>query len=161
MDTETDDPSQPPTRVEALVADLSIRGIFGAHEDVYLDFRVSDADASSSATSDLRTILNRNDAEMIRKYRRACHSIGARFMPFVITAAEGIPSHQASVLMNILTDGLASKWNSRKASLRSWLHTRLAFAVIRGSSLCIRSKRYHWDRSGLYHYDWYETRGPF
>jgi hypothetical protein len=148
-------------RIGALFADLRIRGIFGAHEDVYFDFRVFDADASSVATSDLRTILNRNEAEKLRKYRPACHSMGAKFMPFVITAAEGIPSSQATVLLNLLADGLASKWRTNKASLRSWLHTRLAFAVIRGSSLCIRSKRYHWNRTGLFHYDWNETRGPF
>ena len=94
-------------RIGALFADLRIRGIFGAHEDVYFDFRVSDADASSAATSDLRTILNRNEAEKIRKYRRACNTLGARFMPFVITAAEGIPSSQAT---GNCTLEFASRW---------------------------------------------------
>ena len=56
---------------------------------------------------------------------------------------------------------LASKWNKTKAGVRSWIHTRLAFAVIRGSSMCILDRQYNWKKTGLYQYDWDDTRGPF
>ena len=86
---------------------------------------------------------------------------GAVFLPFVITAAEGILSHHASIFLNLLANGLATKWNKSKAGVRSWIHTRLTFAVIRGSSMCVMDRQYNWKKVGLYQYDWDDTRGPF
>ena len=145
----------------ALRADLVNRGLFGeAHKDAFIDFRVHDADASS-ALSNIRASLNRQEAQKLLKYKEACDRRGATFLPFVISAGEGILSPKASLLLNQLANGLATKWNKTKAGVRSWIHTRLTFAVIRGSSMCILDRQYSWKKIGLYQYDWDDARGPF
>ena len=145
----------------ALRADLLIRGVFGeAHKDAFFDFRVHDADASS-ALPNIRATLNHQEALKKLKYKRACEQRGAVFLPFVITAAEGILSHHASIFLNLLANGLATKWNKSKAGVRSWIHTRLAFAGIRGSSMCTLVRQYNWKKTGLCQYDWDDTWGPF
>ena len=62
---------------------------------------------------------------------------GQQFIPFVVTAAEGIVGPGAAKVLNQLAEKLADKWGKSKASVRSWLHSRIAFAIIRGSSRCI------------------------
>ena len=146
-------------------ATLVIRGLFGeAHKDAFIDFRVHDADASS-ALSNIRASLNRQEAEKKLKYKRACELRGATFLTFVISAGEGILSPQASLFLNQLANGLASKWNKTKAEVRSWIHTRLAFAVIRGSSMCILDRQYSWMEEDWSLPVWFlsgdDARGPF
>jgi hypothetical protein len=145
---------------QGLNGDLRIEGLFHAGGVVSIDFRVHDTDAISSAQDTLSALSNQ-EGEKINKYDLACKQKGWRFVPFVATAAEGIYGQAAAVVINRMADLLAEKWQKSPSSVRSWLHTRMAFSIIRGTSLCIRDKRYRWSKIGLFHYQWQHSRGVF
>ena len=78
-----------------------------------------------------------------------------------LAAAEGTPGPAAMIILNRLSKLLAAKWNRKVASIRSWIQTRIAFAVMRGTSLCLRGSRQSWRKLGLYDYGWEGVRGQF
>ena len=129
-----------------------------SHQLVYCYYYSTCSRHNQAALSNIRASLNRQEAQKKLKYKEACDRRGATFLPFVISAGEGILSPQASVFLNQLANGLATKWNKTKAGVRSWIHTRLTFAVIRGSSMCILDRQYSWKKIGLYQYDFYPLR---
>ena len=52
-----------------------------------------------------------------------------------------------------LAKRIADKEQNEQAKVESTIRRRIAFAVIRGSSRCIRSKRVVWNKVGLCVYD--------
>ena len=82
-------------------------------------------------------------------------------MPFVVSAAEATLHPTAQQVMQTLSNALARKWKENRGKVRSWVHTRLAFCIIRGSSNCLRSQKYSWNKAGLFIYGWGHTRPSF
>ena len=56
-------------------------------------------------------------------------------------AVLGPPEPAAQRVSQSLANALASKWKENRGKVRSWIHTRLAFCIIRGSSNCLRSQK--------------------
>ena len=87
-----------------------------------------------------------------------CQKKGGLFMPFVVSAAEATLEPAAQQVSQSLANALARKWKENRGKVRSWIHTRLAFCIIRGSSNCLRSQKYSWNQAGLFIYGWGHTR---
>lgn len=51
---------------------------------------------------------------------------------------------QMSAFIKILAEKLADQWMRPQSSVRGWLRARLAFAVLRASSMCFRGARKKW-----------------
>ena len=154
----TDDRSAIPE----LKADLLIQGFWenDSEKVVCIDFCVHDTDAASSSR-EVRTALSRKEASKRLKYFLECSKRGMSFSPFAMAAAEGSLGPAAMIILNRLSKLLAAKWNRKVASIRSWIQTRIAFAVMRGTSLCLRGSRQSWRKLGLYDYGWEGVRGQF
>ena len=146
--------------VNALRADLGVQGLQNEGMTTFLDFSVVDTNAAS-APSSARAALNRRAAQKIQKYRSECQKKGGLFMPFVVSAAEATLHPTAQQVMQTLSNALARKWKENRGKVRSWVHTRLAFCIIRGSSNCLRSQKYSWNKAGLFIYGWGHTRPSF
>jgi hypothetical protein len=133
--------------VEALIADLGVRGFWQAQKVALLDIRVTDTDASSYVNQPVHTVLSRAETNKKNKYNAACIDRRATFTPF-ITSIDGALGHEAKVFIKRLSEMLANKWKRPYSNIFMWVKTRLAFAILRATNHCVRSSRTKWRSLG-------------
>ena len=75
-------------KVPALVADLSVRGVWQLQATTFFDVRVVDTDANSYLHRDVGAVLSSIEHTKKQKYSQAAETIkyNASFTPFVVTA---------------------------------------------------------------------------
>lgn len=79
---------------------------------------------------------------------------GWTFKPFTLLAEEGASGGGADDVITKLAKRIADKGQNEQARVvESTIRRRIAFAVIRGTSRCVRSKRVVWNKVGLCVYD--------
>ena len=139
---EADDSSGRP----ALIADLSIQGVWQPQTAVLLDVRVVDTDAQSYASRTVDAVLCSAEQEKKRKYSAAVEDRRASFTPFVVSV-DGVLGHDAQHLMKRLCDQIVVKWEKSHSEVMGWVRARMAFAILRATNLCLRGSRVKW-RSG-------------
>ena len=72
--------------VPALVADLSVRGVWQSQTTTFFDVRVDDSDASSNVQRDVNAVLSSIEHFKKQKSSQAAECVHASFTPFVVTA---------------------------------------------------------------------------
>ena len=151
---EADDSSGRP----ALIADLSIRGVWQPQTAALLDVRVVDTDAQSYASRTVDAVLCSAEQEKKRKYSAAVEDRRTSFTPFV-ASVDGVLGHDAQHLMKRLCDQIAVKWEKSHSEVMGWVCARMAFAILRATNLCLRGSRVKWrnghgmdDGAGLPHF---------
>ncbi|KAL5471614.1 hypothetical protein EMCRGX_G029749 [Ephydatia muelleri] len=112
---EADDSSGRP----ALIADLSIRGVWQPQTAALLDVRVVDTDAQSYASRTVDAVLCSAEQEKKRKYSAAVEDRRASFTPFVVSV-DGVLGHDAQHLMKRLCDQIAVKWEKSHSEVMGW-----------------------------------------
>ena len=142
---EADDAANTP----ALVADLGVRGLWQPQAEALIDVRVIDTDAQSHCHRPITSVLASAETEKKRKYHHACERRRAAFTPFVVSV-DGILGKEAKTLIDRLSDRLASKWGKSYEETVSWVRTRLSFAVLRATDLCIWGSRTRWRSLGIH-----------
>ena len=130
----------------ALIADLSIRGVWQPQTAALLDVRVVDTDTQSYASCTVDAVLCSAEQEKKRKYSAAVEDRRASFTPFVVSV-DGVLGHDAQHLMKRLCDQIAVKWEKSHSEVMGWVRARMAFAILRATNLCLRGSRVKW-RSG-------------
>uniref|UniRef100_A0A1X7U994 Uncharacterized protein n=1 Tax=Amphimedon queenslandica TaxID=400682 RepID=A0A1X7U994_AMPQE len=105
------------TNSPALVADLSVCGVWMPQSEVLFDVRIIDTDA--------------------RSYRN-------RSPPDVLSAAEEQKKKEASMFVKRLSERLSIKWGQNYCGVVCWVRTRLTFAILRATILCLRGYRTKW-----------------
>ena len=86
------------------------------------------------------TVLS--DAEKIKKttYESTCRKRGQKFVPFIITT-DGAVGAEADVLIKKIAAATAAKLKMQKSTVVTWARSRIATALVRASSACIRGSR--------------------
>eukprot|EP00731_Ephydatia_muelleri_P034031 Em0045g16a len=133
---EADDSSGRP----ALIADLSIRGVWQPQTAALLDVRVVDTDTQSYASCTVDAVLCSAEQEKKRKYSAAVEDRRASFTPFVVSV-DGVLGHDAQHLMKRLCDQIVVKWEKSHSEVMGWVRARMAFAILRATNLCLRGSR--------------------
>ena len=136
------------TETPALIADLSIRGVWTPQELALLDVRVIDTDAKSYGNRSPEDVIKTTEREKRNKYGEACEARRATFTPFCVSV-DGVMGKQAQHLVKRIGDRLAEKWDRTYGETMGWLRARLAFAILRASILCLRGSRTKWRCLGL------------
>ena len=132
--------------IPALIADLSVRGVWQPQTVALFDVRVVDTDAQSYLSRSVDTILSSAEQEKKRKYSEAVEARRASFTPFVMSV-DGFLGREAAHFLKRLADHLSSRWSKPYSEVMRWLRARLLFATIRATNLCLRGSRVKW-RSG-------------
>ena len=130
-----------------------VKGLDTTEGTAAIDFSIHDASAAS--------YVNRSPAKLIKDMERTKHDKygvsvaqkGWTFKPFTLLAEEGAYGGGADDVITKLAKRIAAKEQNEHAKVENLIRRRIAFAVIRGSSRCIRSKRVVWNKVGLYVYD--------
>lgn len=127
----------------ALIADLAIRGVWTPQTEALFDIRVTDTDAQSYVQRSPSDVLASAEREKRVKYGQACEDRRALFTPLCVSV-DGMLGREATKFVQHLADQLSYKWNYNYSSLINWVRTRLSFAVIRATILCLRGSRTKW-----------------
>ena len=131
-----------------LVADLGIRGVWSPQSEALFDIRVTDTDAQSYLGHAPESILFRAETEKKHKYSAAAAARRAHFTPLCFSV-DGLAGSEAGCFIKRIATGLSSKWERNYSEVLCWVRTRLAFAILRATGLCVRGTRSKWRCLGL------------
>ena len=130
-----------PTWAQAeLHGDVAANGFWSRGTVAIFDVRVTDTDASSNASTDPGKVLKRHEAEKKRKYGPRCEQSNRHFTPLVYSV-DGLEGGEAKAARKRLASRLASKWHRNYSALCGFVRARLAFALVRATSRCLRGTR--------------------
>ena len=132
----------------ALVADLCVRGVWIPQSEVLFDIRVVDTDAQSYRNRTPLAVLCSAECDKKRKYSQACLDQRATFTPLCVSV-DGMMGHEAAVFLKQIADLLSAKWETDYGLVMGWIWTRLSFAILRATLLCIQGCRTKWHSLGL------------
>ena len=142
---------------ECLKADIGIRGAWQSQSMSLFDVRVLDSDAPSYLQRNPEVVLRNAEREKKLKYIEVCERRHATFTPLCVTV-DGLVGPEMSLFLKRLADRISSKWDQQYATTLHWLRTKLSFALVRATDLCIRGSRSKWrglgieDGLGINHY---------
>ena len=132
---------------ETLVGDLRIRGVWQPQADAVFDVRVVDTDAPSYRSRSPDSVLHSAEVEK-KKYPFACVARRASFTP-LCCSVDGMLGAEANFFLRRLADRLSSKWEKPYSLVMGWVHTRLSFAILRATMICVRGSRMKWRSLGI------------
>ena len=124
----------------ALVADLAVRGVWVPQSEALFDVRVVDTDARSYENQTPIDILSQAEKEKNKKYLAACEE---RRAPLCVSV-DGLLGREASRFLKRLGELLSLKWERSYSGIINWLRTRLSFAILRATIVCLRGSRTKW-----------------
>ena len=127
--------------------DLGIRGVWQPQVEALFDVKVVDTDAPSHRTRSPEAILESKAKEKKRVYEQAVVERRGNFTPIVLSV-DGLLHREAEHFLKRMAANLAHKWEKPYSQTCGYVRARLAFAIIRATSLCLRGSQVKW-RSGL------------
>jgi hypothetical protein len=130
-------------KTPALIADLSVRGVWQPQVEALFDIRVIDTDAQSYSNRSPKDILSMAEKEKKAKYNKACLDRRALFTPLCVSV-DGLLGHETSVFVKRLAEQLSFKWDMSYNRVMCWLRTHLTFSILRASIICLRGSRTKW-----------------
>ena len=128
---------------EGLVADLSVRGVWQRQCTAMFDVRVVDSDSPSYSDKSPQSVLAIAEREKKRKYIAACESRHCSFTPLCLTI-DGLAGIEMKTFLQRLADRLSTIWDLHYSLTMNWVRTKLSFALLRATNLCIRGTRSKW-----------------
>ena len=143
-----DEPKIPPSQTDGnptwsqaeLRGDVAANGFWTRGTVAIFDVRVTDTDAASNASTDPAKVLKRHEAEKKRKYGHRCEQSNRHFTPLVYSV-DGLEGGEARAARKRLASRLAAKWHRNYSALCGFVRARLAFALVRATSRCLRGTR--------------------
>ena len=126
--------------------DIAASGFFGGRfERAFFDVRVFSPFARSNQGT-LNAVYRRQEQEKRRKYGQRVRELEhASFVPLVFTCTGGA-GPAATTFLKRLADRISSTHQLSYNEAIVWLRTRLSFALLRSSLMCIRGSRPHRSR---------------
>ena len=146
-DVEVEPPLQPVTE-ERLTAstligdearpDVRARGFWRNGQNAYFDIRVTNADAESQRSVDIKKVLSKHEKEKKRHYNNRIMNIEqGTFTPLIYTIHGGMGPECAAFHKNI-AEKIAYKTD---AKVQTFIRCKLSFIIIRSALLCLRGSR--------------------
>ena len=83
-----------------------------------------------------RVLLN-TEVEKKNKYPEACAARRVHFTPLCFSV-DGLAGSEANCFLKWMACRLSSQWDRSYAKVLGWIRSRLAFAIVRASVLCVR-----------------------
>ncbi|KAL5460337.1 hypothetical protein EMCRGX_G033782 [Ephydatia muelleri] len=114
--------------------DLGIRGVWQPQVEALFDVKVVDTDAPSHRTSSPEAILESGAKEKKRVYEQAVVEQRGNFTPIVLSV-DGLLHREAEHFLKRMAANLAHKWEKPYSQTCGYVRARLAFAIIKATSL--------------------------
>ena len=131
-----------------LIANLLIHGVWSPQSEALFDIHVTDTDAQSYLGHAPESILFQAETEKKQKYSAGANARHAHFTPLCFSV-DGLAGSEVACFIKKLATGLSSKWERNYSEVLWWIRTRLAFAILRATRLCVRGSHSKWRCLGL------------
>ena len=123
----------------ALVVDLCVIGVWIPQSEVLFDIHVADTDAQSYWSQAPLAVLSSAECDKKKKYSQACQDRRSTSTPLCVSV-NGMMGQEATAFLQWITDLLPAKWEMDYGLVMGWICTRLSFAILRATLLCIRGR---------------------
>ena len=134
---------EPNANSEGLVADMATRGVWQRQCTAMFDVRVVDCDSPSYANRTPQAVLTTAEKDKKRKYVAACESNHCSFTPLCLTV-DGVMGSEMRSFIDRLAECLSIRWDLHYSVTVNWVRTKLSFALLQATNLCIRGTRSKW-----------------
>ena len=114
--------------------------------EALFDIRVTDTDTQSYINQSPKEVLQ--SAENEKKYLGACEERRGQFTP-ICCSVDGMFANEAQIFLSRVAEILMIKWERTYGEVMGWIKTRMSFAMLRSSILCLRGSRTKWRCLGL------------
>jgi hypothetical protein len=121
--------------------DVSAHGFWSRGTSAIFDIRVTDTECPSQRGMESKVILSRHEEEKKKKYLEHCVRQRKHFTPLVFSV-DGLMGVECDAARKRLASLLATKWKRTYSQVCGFVRSRLAIALVRSSSRCLR-----WDRN--------------
>ena len=99
--------------------------------------------APSHINWSVEAVLTSAELQKKRKYLRAAELHRASFTPFVLSI-DGALGREALSFIKRLAEHISLRWSKLYSTVMNWVRTRLLFATICATTLCLRGSRVKW-----------------
>jgi len=120
-----------------LITDLQVHGVWQPQVDVLFDVCVVDTDAPSYCGCSPQVVSSSTEAEKKYKYMKACLACHAGFKPLCFLV-DSMFATEADFFLYCLADRLSAKWERSYNTVIGWVRSRLSFAVLCATMLCVQ-----------------------
>ncbi|KAI2507267.1 hypothetical protein MHU86_7103 [Fragilaria crotonensis] len=131
------DHTDPPPELRG---DIAVHGFWTRGTTAIFDVRVTDTDAPSNRNTTPEKVLQRHEKEKKDKYGALCIARRRTFTPLVFSV-DGMQGVEATAASRRLASSLASKWKRSYSEVCGFVRSRLAIALVRSASRCLRADR--------------------
>uniref|UniRef100_A0A1X7TRV7 Uncharacterized protein n=1 Tax=Amphimedon queenslandica TaxID=400682 RepID=A0A1X7TRV7_AMPQE len=129
-----------PPNCDALIGDISARGIWQSQASALFDVRVIDSVSPSYRYMSPKAVLKSAKTAQKNKCSSACESIHTSFTPLCFTI-DGLVGVEVNTFLKKLAGRLSLKWDQPYSQVIYWVRKRLLFALLRATGLCLRGTR--------------------
>ena len=123
-----------------LRGDVAVHGFWRRGTTAIFDIRVTDTGAPSYRGLDPHKVLAKHEKEKKDKYVEPCLARRRTFTPLVFSV-DGLRGTEASSATKKLASRLSAKWKRTYGEVCGFVRSRLAFTLVRTTSLCLRGAR--------------------
>ena len=120
--------------------DIGCRGFWKRGTTAIFDVRVTDTDAPSYRGQDPVKILAKQEDEKKGKYLDRCLASRRQFTPLVFSV-DGLQGEECQAATRKLAAALSGKWVRAYSEMCGFVRSRLSFALVRATILCLRGAR--------------------
>ena len=125
---------------QELRGDVAVHGFWRRGTTAIFDIRVTDTDAASYRRKDPAKVLGDQEKAKKEKYGEACREAHRHFTPLVFSV-DGLEGTEAKAARKRLASRLAAKWGRNYSQVCGFVRSRLAMALARSTSRCLRGTR--------------------
>ena len=127
------------TGTPALVSYLAVRSVWIPQTEALFEIRVTDTDTQSYSNQSPQEVLQSAENEK-KKYLGTCEERRGQFTP-IWCLVDGMYANEAEVFLTRVVERLMIKWERIYCEVMGWIRTRMSFAILRSSILCLRGSR--------------------
>ena len=120
--------------------DVSAHGFWKRGTTAIFDVRITDTDAPTYRNQDPVKVLALHEKLKKDKYLEKCLERRRQFTPLVFSV-DGLRGKETDAAAKRLASLLAAKWNRAYSDVCNYVRSRLAIALVRSTSMCLRGAR--------------------
>ena len=129
--------------------DISARSVWSRNQRAFFDVRVFDPNARRFRNQTLSQMYITNEKEKKRCYNeRVLQVENGTFTPLVFNVYGGM-GPECKTFFQRLSSLIADKRKENFASVSTWIRTRISFALLRSSLMCLRGTRHRYHRTNV------------
>ena len=121
--------------------DVSARSVWARNQRAFFDIRVFNSTARRYNGQTLKQAYSINENEKKRQYNeRVLQVENGTFTPLVFNVHGGM-GHECKAFYQRLSELIADKRNEHLSAVSTWIRTKISFALLRSTLMCLRGSR--------------------